>query len=621
MKNGFWLIEERQERNSRKEPCVFLLAGIGAHATLSVAKIAHDRKDISVFLKFAMDCSSWGWETLKTKIGIDKVNEELDSRMNTIYNELQDLATVLSNNITLIEQLRQRQDRWLASIDQYERSVLHYAALKGNYKLLRCLVYAGSPLNNRDGIGQTPLTLALHKGNIIIAKWLIENGASIEEEFFENTVSPFEIINAKPELSILKDLITTKLRENANVLEHLNKFYHPNIEIEKEPEATKLNHKPNVNFTRSLNINVGDQKNTVNILGCINRCPDVYGVHTPGGGDFHNRGYLNESIARVAGHGGFWHVTERVLKRPTINPSSFKKKFKDNNFNNNEEALLDYDDGLSIAMIKEFQNSDFFPDEEKLAKCLLKHKSHNKILLKKFKAWADYNRLQDQVFAYHMDIVENLVPITRWYKESVRNGNGMAIEAVWMLCPPLYAQVGKTNYRDESFTQIVNAVAKWPLAYRLMYRQNRTVNLNGNEGRQLAGDEWVEGYLVAPVKRYAAAQTSFNMLEMMSSSVNILETNRKMYKSREAFDIHRTCKHHNPSSLNDQLRVCQFALKENFFNNLGRQDVLAYSWAGHECKDGEKVPSVYLKVLEKGGKKAQADFSSYLQRKHPNEML
>ena len=30
------------------------------------------------------------------------------------------------------------------------------------------------------------------------------------------------------------------------------------------------------NVVRQLNINVGDQKNTVLIQGCANRCPDVY---------------------------------------------------------------------------------------------------------------------------------------------------------------------------------------------------------------------------------------------------------------------------------------------------------------------------------------------------------
>lgn len=121
------------------------------------------------------------------------------------------------------------------------------------------------------------------------------------------------------------------------------------------------------NLALVLNINVGDQKNTANIHGCINRCPDIYSCHSPGGGDFHNRGYLNESIARVAGHGGFWHVTQDVMKRPTVNKSSFDQKFKDNNYNNNEEALLDYDDGVSIAMIKKFQESKYFPSNAELS--------------------------------------------------------------------------------------------------------------------------------------------------------------------------------------------------------------------------------------------------------------
>lgn len=44
------------------------------------------------------------------------------------------------------------------------------------------------------------------------------------------------------------------------------------------------------NVARILNINVGDQKNTISIQTCANRCPDLYGCHSPGGGDFHNRG-------------------------------------------------------------------------------------------------------------------------------------------------------------------------------------------------------------------------------------------------------------------------------------------------------------------------------------------
>ena len=200
-----------------------------------------------------MNISSLGWEDLRTKIGIGQVNEELDNRMKIIYNELQDLATILSNKRTLIEQLSQRQERWLPAFDQFERNVLHHGTLRGNYKLVRCLVYGGAPLNNRDGIGQTPLTLALHKGHIIISKWLVENGASIEADFFRDTVPPLEIIDAKPDLSILKELVTTKLIANAKVLEHIERFYHTNAEEPEEASSQSQEKVKSVNLSHSLN--------------------------------------------------------------------------------------------------------------------------------------------------------------------------------------------------------------------------------------------------------------------------------------------------------------------------------------------------------------------------------
>ena len=226
-----------------------------------------------------------------------------------------------------------------------------------------------------------------------------------------------------------------------------------------------------------------------------------------GGGDFHNRGYINECIARAAGPGGFWHVVEHVLKRPTVNPKSFKHKFKENHYNNNEEALYDYDDGLSISMLKCFEKSPYFPTSAELDACLSENGNHNNILLEKLKTWLKEKESEDDVFKYHSQNINDLMPITRWHKESIRYGNGIAIEGVWMLCPGLYAHMGKINYRDEAFTHTVNAIANWPLAYRLMYRQNRTVNLDGKKGRQLAGDEWVEEYIVRPVKQFSSAQT------------------------------------------------------------------------------------------------------------------
>ena len=273
--------------------------------------------------------------------------------------------------------------------------------------------------------------------------------------------------------------IESKIKEEQTVIEKVSTYFAKNI---PHGDASPTNKDSNIIYARQLNINVGDQKNTVTIQGCANRCPDVYGCHTRGGGDFHARVYVNESIARIAGQGGFWHVTKHTMKCPTVNPTSFKHKFKVNNYNNNEEALLDFDDSMSIAMVKTFEESTFFPSAADLDNCLKRTDSHNEILLSKFQEWLSYSCQNDEQFQYHSQIINDLMPKTKWYKESIRNGNGIALEGVWMLCPALFTAVGKTNYRDESFTQVVNSIAKWPLAYRKLYQQNRTINLNGKKG-------------------------------------------------------------------------------------------------------------------------------------------
>lgn len=248
---------------------------------------------------------------------------------------------------------------------------------------------------------------------------------------------------------------------------------------------------------------------------------------------------------------------------------------------------------------------------------MLQSESHNSILLEKWSEWLKAIKDNPQA-KYQAQFANELIPISRWYKESVRNGNGEAIEGVWMLCPALYAQIGKTNYSDESLTYLTNVLAKWPLAYRYMYLRNRSVNLDGKQGKQLAGDEWVEDHLVCPVKMYARTQTSFSVLEMMSCSSNLLEIDRNVYKSKQAFDIHRTKKHCKPSSLYDQLKVAQFA-QENWFG-CNSTPILKYPWGDKEFKDGETVAERYLDATQKGRSKIKTEFKSFLHRKFPNEL-
>ena len=94
--------------------------------------------------------------------------------------------------------------------------------------------------------------------------------------------------------------------------------------------------------------------------------------------------------------------------------------------------------------------------------------------------------------------------------------------------------------------------------------------------RQVAGSKCVEEYLVRVIKQFTHAQSLFNMIKLLSFSINLLEMNKEIYRSRKAFIIHATKKHKTPN-------VAQFALKEN--ND--RTIVKRYPWAGKDCAPGD----------------------------------
>jgi len=130
----------------------------------------------------------------------------------------------------------------------------------------------------------------------------------------------------------------------------------------------------------------------------------------------------------------------------------------------------------------------------------------------------------------------------------------------------------------------------------------------------------VEDFLVRPIKQFASAQSSFKMVEMMSCSANLLEMNKSMYKSRDAFNVHNTKKHKKPSSIYDQLKVAKFAIREAWFTSKERGIITKYPWGETRVKQGDKIAEKYVNALAKGDKKAEKEFQYFLQRKFPNDM-
>jgi hypothetical protein len=71
---------------------------------------------------------------------------------------------------------------------------------------------------------------------------------------------------------------------------------------------------------------------------------------------------------------------------------------------------------------------------------------------------------------------------------------------------PIFAQLGFKNYWTEAFVHVVNFAALWPLALRKMIKSNSTVNLTGRAGHNIDLDEYVETYILRPLKVYATGK-------------------------------------------------------------------------------------------------------------------
>ena len=69
---------------------------------------------------------------------------------------------------------------------------------------------------------------------------------------------------------------------------------------------------------------------------------------------------------------------------------------------------------------------------------------------------------------------------------------------------PLFHQFNKPNYSVEAFVHLTNILAVWPIAVRRMWTRNCTVNINGEPGRGMAVDEFVEQEVVRPLKQYTS---------------------------------------------------------------------------------------------------------------------
>jgi len=198
-------------------------------------------------------------------------------------------------------------------------------------------------------------------------------------------------------------------------------------------------------------------------------------------------------------------VAQTVMKREKVTDDAFgDKKFQYQNLNRIDEAVRDVSVAYGLAAVQTFKESELFPSQASLAAYLKTHGNHD-LLLRCFKEWIEQQSTNVQ-FRYHSQLFTLFGPLRELYLSSVKFGDGIGREAVWMVMLPLFAQAQKRNYWTEAFVHVVNLIGAWPIATRKVLQQNCSVSVKGREGHNIALDEWVETYLVQHLKNYATGK-------------------------------------------------------------------------------------------------------------------
>ena len=156
-----------------------------------------------------------------------------------------------------------------------------------------------------------------------------------------------------------------------------------------------------------------------------------------------------------------------------------------------------------LAAVQEFKASAHFPSDVDLDAHHEVNGNHQDLLLSSCKEWINVqsSRLP---FRYHSQLITLFGPLRYLYLSSVKFADGVGREAVWMVMLPLFAQLQKHDYWTEAFVHVINIIAAWSLATRKILQNNCSVGVKGWDGHNIALDEWVETYLVQPLKNYAS---------------------------------------------------------------------------------------------------------------------
>lgn len=451
-----------------------------------------------------------------------KTTNEFENLFNNLVEKTQEITrssdeSLLDRTIQGISKLTKKLE---STRDKFGRTVLHAAVEQRNFTLTNILISSGINPNSKELCGATPLSLAVLNSDINICDILITNFAEFKGDMFGNFPSPRDMA-VSMESSGIVELVDSYSRNLDCPVVRMMQFSEVDLPSSAETEMENGT-SGNTNQTRAGFVFkrseckecpaavVGDVGTCKNNRSVRNKDQSRYGWSTEVPGDMHTKGYLCEAVFKTHGVGGFHKVVNSIMNRPKLTKEAFKKrKFQENNLNRIKESVRDGSFAYGMAAVQEFRKSSDFPTRDDLLKNLTKFGNHNQILLQRFKKWLKESAECNHKHEYHQQLFTLFGPLLELFITAGRNGDGHLRETVWAILLPVFAQLGFRNYWTEAFVHVVNFTALWPLAFRHMIRANSTVNLSGKPGHNVDLDEYVETYVVRPLKTYVSGKYSW----------------------------------------------------------------------------------------------------------------
>lgn len=427
----------------------------------------------------------------------------------------QDSATKLDILISRLSNNRW----WERKTDHFKRTVIHHAIECNNIVMVRVLLAAGINPNVKEGCGATPLHLAVIQKNTELCKLFVDSFACINGLSFSSIPSPYEMAKSM-KLNDIVLIFNENLEEQGMLEQQLlelsskaacetNSECEPDQD-ENDDELFSYDRSQYCGFPTAV---VGDQGTCKNNRSVKQRDQAAFSWVAEIPGDLHAKGHLCEATFKAQGKGGFHHLVTKVLKRQKLTEAAFRdKKFQEQNLAHIKEAVRDGSIAYGMAAVMIFKTSCYFPSKESLQKCLQKNGNHNEVLLHCFKSFLNECSAKDENFKYHSEMFTLFGPLLHLYNDATRFGQGLARETVWVLLLPIFAQLQFRNYWTEAIVHVVNFTAVWPLAFREMIKKNSSVNISGQVGKNIDLDEFVETYIVRPLKLYASGNLSIYIL-------------------------------------------------------------------------------------------------------------